>query len=186
MVIPEPCTGLRRRNSAAIYGWDRPLLTFIYPGFDCGSNGLTNLGITNPCCLRFGKKQFLYCLIEKTNQCCPTQIPCLLKFVNPTTCIACTKENETNQCRPCQMADVDIIAYITLHMYVYMYMYPPPRFCHNINKANKERNSGNTELKPTKPGSMKKGDHILVAVDLPAKSLTFLGFSGKPLDFPNS
>ena len=32
-------TGLRRRNSAAIYGWDRPLLTFIYPGFDCGSNG---------------------------------------------------------------------------------------------------------------------------------------------------
>ena len=31
MVYPEPCTGLRRRISAAIYGWDRPLLTFIYP-----------------------------------------------------------------------------------------------------------------------------------------------------------
>ena len=28
---------LRRRISAAIYGWDCPLLTFIYPGFDCGS-----------------------------------------------------------------------------------------------------------------------------------------------------
>ena len=39
VVIPEPCTGLRRRISAAIYGWDRPLLTFIYPGFDCGSPG---------------------------------------------------------------------------------------------------------------------------------------------------
>ena len=38
MVIPEPCTGIRRRISAALfYGWDRPLLTFIYPGFDCGS-----------------------------------------------------------------------------------------------------------------------------------------------------
>ena len=33
VVIPEPCTGLRR-ISAAIYGWDRPLLTFIYPGFE--------------------------------------------------------------------------------------------------------------------------------------------------------
>ena len=31
VVIPEPCTGLRS------YGWDRPLLTFVYPGFDCGS-----------------------------------------------------------------------------------------------------------------------------------------------------
>ena len=28
---------LRRRNSAAIYGWDCPVLIFIYPGFDCGS-----------------------------------------------------------------------------------------------------------------------------------------------------
>ena len=27
MVNPQPCTGLRRRNSAAISGWDRPLLT---------------------------------------------------------------------------------------------------------------------------------------------------------------
>ena len=25
--------------AAAIYGWDRPLLTFIYPSFDCGSSG---------------------------------------------------------------------------------------------------------------------------------------------------
>ena len=32
VVIPER-TGLRRRISAAISGWDRPL-TFIYPGFD--------------------------------------------------------------------------------------------------------------------------------------------------------
>ena len=30
---------LRRRNSATSSGWDCPLLTFIYPGFDCGSNG---------------------------------------------------------------------------------------------------------------------------------------------------
>ena len=36
MVYPEPCTGLRRRISAAIYGWDRPILTFIYPGGSCG------------------------------------------------------------------------------------------------------------------------------------------------------
>ena len=28
---------LRRRNVAAIYGWDCPLLTFIYPSFDCDS-----------------------------------------------------------------------------------------------------------------------------------------------------
>ena len=28
---------LRRRISAAIYGWDSPLLTFIYSGFDCDS-----------------------------------------------------------------------------------------------------------------------------------------------------
>ena len=39
MVYPEPCTGVGRRISAAICGWDRPLLTFIYPGFDCGSYG---------------------------------------------------------------------------------------------------------------------------------------------------
>ena len=25
------------KAAAAIYGWDCPLLTFIYPGFDCGS-----------------------------------------------------------------------------------------------------------------------------------------------------
>ena len=31
---------LRKRRSAAIYGWDYPLLTFIYLGFDCG------LGVT--------------------------------------------------------------------------------------------------------------------------------------------
>ena len=28
---------IRRRLSAPIYGWDCPLLTFIYPCFDCGS-----------------------------------------------------------------------------------------------------------------------------------------------------
>ena len=37
VVIPEPCKELRRRISAAIYGWDYSLLTFIYPGCDCGS-----------------------------------------------------------------------------------------------------------------------------------------------------
>ena len=37
MVYPEPCKELRRRISATISGWDCPLLTFIYPGFDCGS-----------------------------------------------------------------------------------------------------------------------------------------------------
>ena len=26
-----------KKAAAAIYGWDWPLLTFIYPGFDCGS-----------------------------------------------------------------------------------------------------------------------------------------------------
>ena len=29
IIDPEPCKELRRRRSAAIYGWDRPLLTFI-------------------------------------------------------------------------------------------------------------------------------------------------------------
>ena len=37
VVIPELCKEFRRRISAAISGWDRPLLTFIYPGFDCDS-----------------------------------------------------------------------------------------------------------------------------------------------------
>ena len=37
----------RRRISAAISGWDRPLLTFTYPGFDCGSSG-------ESCVLRLG------------------------------------------------------------------------------------------------------------------------------------
>ena len=37
MVDPEPCKELRRRISAAIYGWACPLLPFIYTGFDCGS-----------------------------------------------------------------------------------------------------------------------------------------------------
>ena len=36
---------LRRRISAAIYGWDCPLLTFIYPGFDCGSVVLGQSGV---------------------------------------------------------------------------------------------------------------------------------------------
>ena len=35
MVDPEPM--YRTKAAAAIYGWDRPLLTFTYPGFDCGS-----------------------------------------------------------------------------------------------------------------------------------------------------
>ena len=40
VIIPEPCKELRRRISAAIYGWDCPLPTFIYPGFDCGSSAV--------------------------------------------------------------------------------------------------------------------------------------------------
>ena len=35
---PEPCKELRRRIPATNSGWDYPLLTFIYPGFHCGSN----------------------------------------------------------------------------------------------------------------------------------------------------
>ena len=31
MVDPQPCKESRRRISAAIYGWDWPLLTFINP-----------------------------------------------------------------------------------------------------------------------------------------------------------
>ena len=39
---------LRMRISATISGWDCPLLTFIYPGFDCGSHVLNaNLGLCN-------------------------------------------------------------------------------------------------------------------------------------------
>ena len=45
MVDPEPCKELRRRIFAAIYGWDCPLLTFIYLGFDCGSIGNARHGI---------------------------------------------------------------------------------------------------------------------------------------------
>ena len=33
MVHPEPCKRTKKA-AAAIYGWDRPLLTFIYPGFE--------------------------------------------------------------------------------------------------------------------------------------------------------
>ena len=40
MVYPEPCKELRRRISAASYGWEYPLLTSIYSGFDCDSSGL--------------------------------------------------------------------------------------------------------------------------------------------------
>ena len=36
MVYPEPIK--RIKKAAAIYGWDCPLLTFIYPGFGCGSS----------------------------------------------------------------------------------------------------------------------------------------------------
>ena len=39
-----PCKEIRRRTSATIYGWECPLLTFIYPGFDCGSPGLDKQG----------------------------------------------------------------------------------------------------------------------------------------------
>ena len=38
MMNPEPCGELKRRISATIYGWDCPLLTFIYPGFDSDSS----------------------------------------------------------------------------------------------------------------------------------------------------
>ena len=32
-----------KKAAAAIYGWDWPLLTFIYPGFDCGSHSVYTL-----------------------------------------------------------------------------------------------------------------------------------------------
>ena len=35
--------GLRRRISAAVYGWEYPL-TSIYPGFDCGFAGAIGIG----------------------------------------------------------------------------------------------------------------------------------------------
>ena len=38
MVYPEPCKEFKKA-AAAIYGWDCPLPTVIYPGFDCGSHG---------------------------------------------------------------------------------------------------------------------------------------------------
>ena len=31
-----------------MYGWDCPILTFIYPGFDCGSNGNHKTNMRNP------------------------------------------------------------------------------------------------------------------------------------------
>ena len=34
MVDPELCKEIQSRISAAVFGWDCPLLTFIYPGFD--------------------------------------------------------------------------------------------------------------------------------------------------------
>ena len=38
MVDTEPCKEIQGRTPATIYGWDCLLLTFIYPGIDCGSN----------------------------------------------------------------------------------------------------------------------------------------------------
>ena len=37
MVYPIPCKEITK-TGATICGWDCPLLTFIYPSFDCGSN----------------------------------------------------------------------------------------------------------------------------------------------------
>ena len=37
MVYPEPASRIKKA-AEGISGWDWPLLTFIYPGFDCGSN----------------------------------------------------------------------------------------------------------------------------------------------------
>ena len=34
-----------KKAAVAIYGWDRPLLTFIYPGIDCGSIEVKSLYI---------------------------------------------------------------------------------------------------------------------------------------------
>ena len=33
-----------KKAAAAIYDWDFPLLTFIYPGFDCGSTAESQMG----------------------------------------------------------------------------------------------------------------------------------------------
>ena len=38
MFYPEPCKAGMKKAAAAIYGWDCPLLLFIYSGFDCGSH----------------------------------------------------------------------------------------------------------------------------------------------------
>ena len=40
---------LRSRNSADIYGWDCPLLTFIYLGFDCGSCEFESESLVHSC-----------------------------------------------------------------------------------------------------------------------------------------
>ena len=45
MVYPEQCKELRRRPQLS--GWDCPLLTFVYPGFDCGSIGKLPPGLKN-------------------------------------------------------------------------------------------------------------------------------------------
>ena len=43
MVYPRTMYRIKKA-AAAIYCWDRPLLTFIYPGFDCGSWELVQTG----------------------------------------------------------------------------------------------------------------------------------------------
>ena len=50
---PEPGNQLKKA-AAAISGWDRPLLTFIYPGFDCHSAGLLK---QDPCPVIHGKSK---------------------------------------------------------------------------------------------------------------------------------
>ena len=41
IVYPEPNKELKIEG---IHGWEYPLLTLVYPGFDCGSRGLPLIG----------------------------------------------------------------------------------------------------------------------------------------------
>ena len=53
---------LRRRISATISGWDCPLPTFIYPGFDCGSpEGTSDFGHVEQ--MKRGNCSSIFCLL---------------------------------------------------------------------------------------------------------------------------
>ena len=41
---------VRNKAAAAVSGWDCPLLTFVYPGFDCGPLGIERILACNQAC----------------------------------------------------------------------------------------------------------------------------------------